>query len=373
MPPIRVLQIMPAMDAGGMETFVMNVYRAVDRNQVQFDFLYHYDKPCFYDAEIEALGGHITKLTVRQDNNIPKYLHDLRAFFTAHPEYKVIHGHYSGFGMFYNAVARRCGVPVRAGHSHNTAYEHNLVGQLDRLMSSRFDHDLTHRFACSQRAGEMLYGKHPFTVLPNGIMTDVFALHDPAARAALRAELGVQEGEILFGHVGRFCEQKNHAGLLRIFAGVSRRMPNARLVLIGTGELVDSTRALAQELNLSDRVIFAGVRKDMAALYHAMDVFLLPSLFEGLPVVLVEAQAAGLPCFVADTVDPGAAFAGNIHYLPLQNEAAWADSIAAADLTRDPNAQAKAIAAGFDVHTSAGILQKFYLEQTQKYTKEVQP
>ena len=87
--------------------------------------------------------------------------------------------------MFYNAVARRCGVPVRAGHSHNTAYEHNLVGQLDRLMSSRFDHDLTHRFACSQRAGEMLYGKHPFTVLPNGIMTDVFALHDPAARAAL--------------------------------------------------------------------------------------------------------------------------------------------------------------------------------------------
>ena len=216
MPPIRILQIMPAMDAGGMETFVMNVYRAVDRSQVQFDFLYHYDKPCFYDAEIEALGGHITKLTVRQDNNIPKYLHDLRAFFTAHPEYKVIHGHYSGFGMFYNAVARRCGVPVRAGHSHNTAYEHNLVGQLDRLMSSRFDHDLTHRFACSQRAGEMLYGKHPFTVLPNGIMTDVFALHDPAARAALRAELGVQEGEILFGHVGRFCEQKNHAGLLRI-------------------------------------------------------------------------------------------------------------------------------------------------------------
>ena len=334
MPPIRVLQIMPAMDAGGMETFVMNVYRAVDRSQVQFDFLYHYDKPCFYDAEIEALGGHITKLTVRQDNNIPKYLHDLRAFFTAHPEYKVIHGHYSGFGMFYNAVARRCGVPVRAGHSHNTAYEHNLVGQLDRLMSSRFDHDLTHRFACSQRAGEMLYGKHPFTVLPNGIMTDVFAHHDPAARAALRAELGVQENEVLFGHVGRFCEQKNHAGLLRIFAGV---------------------------------------RKDMAALYHAMDVFLLPSLFEGLPVVLVEAQAAGLPCFVADTVDPGAAFAGNIHYLPLQNEAAWADAIAAADLTRDPSAQAKAIAAGFDVHTSAGILQKFYLEQTQKYTKEVQP
>ena len=373
MPPIRVLQVMPAMDAGGMETFVMNVYRAIDRSQVQFDFLYHYNKPCFYDAEIEALGGHITKLTVRQDNNIPKYLHDLRVFFTQHPEYKVIHGHYSGFGMFYNAVARRCGVPVRAGHSHNTAYEHNLVGQLDRVMSSRFDHDLTDRFACSQRAGEMLFGRHPFTVLPNGIMTDVFARHDPAVRARLRKEFGVQDNEILFGHVGRFCEQKNHAGLLRIFAEVCRRIPHARLVLIGTGELVEPTKALAAELGLEQRVIFAGVRKDMADLYHAMDVFLLPSLFEGLPVVLVEAQAAGLPCFVADTVDPGAAFAGNIHYLPLQSDAAWADAIAAADLTRDPDAQTKAIAAGFDVHTSAGILQQFYLNKTAKSQKEVKP
>ena len=113
------------------------------------------------------------------------------------------------------------GVPVRAGHSHNTAYEHNLVGQLDRLMSSRFDHDLTHRFACSQRAGEMLYGKAPVhRAAQRHYDTMCSPLHDPAARAALRAELGVQEGEILFGHVGRFCEQKNHAGLLRIFAGV---------------------------------------------------------------------------------------------------------------------------------------------------------
>ena len=110
LPAIRVLQIMPAMDTGGMETFVMNLYRAMDREKVQFDFLYHYDKPCFYDEEICALGGRITKLTVRQDNNLPKYLRELRAFFSAHPEYRVLHGHYGGFGMFYNTVARRCGV-----------------------------------------------------------------------------------------------------------------------------------------------------------------------------------------------------------------------------------------------------------------------
>ena len=105
MPPIRVLQVMPAMDAGGMETFVMNVYRTIDREKVQFDFLYHYDKPCFFDDEIRALGGRIFKLTVRQDNNLPRYLRELRALFAAHPEWRIIHGHYSGFGMFYNPLA----------------------------------------------------------------------------------------------------------------------------------------------------------------------------------------------------------------------------------------------------------------------------
>ena len=171
MAPIRILQIMPAMDAGGMETFVMNVYRTIDRDQVQFDFLYHYDKPCFFDDEICTLGGNIYKMTVRQDNNLPRYLRELRALFAAHPEWRIIHGHYSGFGMFYNPVARRAGIPVRVGHSHNTAYELNLVGQLDRLMSSRFSAGLTDRFACSQKAGEMLFGQSPFTVLPNGIDT----------------------------------------------------------------------------------------------------------------------------------------------------------------------------------------------------------
>ena len=148
MPPIRVLQVMPAMDAGGMETFVMNVYRTIDREKVQFDFLYHYDKPCFFDDEIRALGGRIFKLTVRQDNNLPRYLRDLRTLFAAHPEWRIIHGHYSGFGMFYNPAARRAGIPVRCGHSHNTAYERNFVGRLDHFMSSFFNIGLTDRFAC---------------------------------------------------------------------------------------------------------------------------------------------------------------------------------------------------------------------------------
>ena len=368
MAPIRVLQVMPAMDAGGMETFVMNVYRAIDRSQVQFDFLYHYDKPCFYDGEIAALGGRIVKLTVRQDNDLPRYLRSLDAFFAANP-YRILHGHYSGFGMFYNRAAKRRGVPVRAGHSHNTAYEPNLVGALDRLMSSRFDRLLTDRFACSEQAGRMLFGKHPFTVLPNGIRVDDFARPDPAARARLRAAWGVPDGAPLLGHIGRFSKQKNHAGLLEIFAAVCRRDPAARLVLIGGGALEANARQKAAALGLADRVVFAGVRGDTAACYAAMDAFLLPSLFEGLPVVLVEAQTAGLPCFVADTVDPGAAFADGVRFLPLGDAEAWAEAICAGPLCRNADARRQAVAAGYDIRTSAEKLQQFYIRRYAEVTR----
>ena len=368
MEPIRVLQVMPAMDAGGMESFVMNIYRTIDRDRVQFDFLYHYDKPFFFDREIEALGGRITKLSVRQDNNLPRYLSQLDRLFRERPEYRILHGHYSGFGMFYNRRARLAGVPVRVGHSHNTAYERNLVGTLDKAMSSQFNKELTDRFACSQKAGEMLFGASPFTVLPNGVDTALFSKRDAGRRARLRRDLGVADDEVLYGHVGRFSAQKNHAGLLRIFAAVRQDQPRARLLLLGTGpqDALDRMHALAAELGLTDSVIFAGVRTNVQSFYDAMDAFLLPSLFEGLPVVLVEAQAAGLPCFVSDTVDRGAAFAKNVHFLPLNDPEAWRRAIRAASLRRDPNARQEAVDAGFDIHTSASLLQEFYLRRQEE-------
>ena len=369
MAPIRVLQVMPAMDAGGMETFVMNVYRTIDRDKVQFDFLYHYDKPCFFDEEITRLGGRIYKTSVRQDNNLPRYLRDLRRLFAAHPEWRILHGHYSGFGMFYNPAAQKAGIPVRAGHSHNTAYEPNLVGTLDKLMSSRFSAGLTDRFACSRRSGEMLFGRDPFTVVHNGIDTNRFA-PDPACRARLRKELGVADDEILLGHVGRFSAQKNHPGLLKMFAALRAQDPRMRLVLIGGGELdyIEKIHDLSQELNLGRNVIYAGVRSDVPALYNAMDAFVLPSLFEGLPVVLVEAQCAGLPCFVSDTVDPDAAFTDRLHFLPLNDDAAWVSAISGASFARDADAPQKARAAGYDIRCTAEFLQDFYLRRYKEVT-----
>lgn len=358
--PIRVLQVVPAMNAGGMETFIMNVYRAIDRSQVQFDFLYHYDMPCFYDDEIRALGGRIYKLTVRQDNDLPTYLHQLNTFFAQHTEYRVIHGHYSGFGMFYNPAAKRQGITVRAGHSHNTNYEHNLVGRLDRMMSHFFVNGLTHRFACGMEAGKALYRGRDFVFLPNGVDAAAFA-PDAAARAAVRAELGIAPDAPVYGHIGRFTQQKNHTYLLDIFEKILERRPDARLLLLGEGPLLPQVQEKAGPLGKA--VIFAGVRKNTRDFYSAMDAFLLPSLFEGLPVVMVEAQAAGLPCFVSDTVDRACAFSSRVQFLPLEKPQVWADAVLAAPLDRDPDALAHVRSAGYDIVTTAAALQEFYLKE----------
>ncbi|MBQ5755431.1 MAG: glycosyltransferase, partial [Oscillospiraceae bacterium] len=324
---------------------------------------YHYDMPCFYDEEILRLGGRITKLTVRQDNNLPKYLRQLDEFFARHPEYKVVHGHYSGFGMFYNPAAKKHGVPVRAGHSHNTNYEKNLVGRLDRLMSHFFVGGLTHRFACGQQAGQALYRGKDFVFLPNGVDAAAFA-PNAAVRAETRSRLGIEEDETVYGHIGRFTQQKNHTYLLDIFAEIAKRQPRARLLLLGEGPLLEEVKAKAAPLG--DRVIFAGVQADTKAYYNAMDAFLLPSLFEGLPVVLAEAQAAGLPCFVSDTVDKTADFGCGMQFLPLGQPDAWADAVLASPLSRYPDALEKVRAAGYDIRHTAAILQQFYLDAYQE-------
>ena len=360
MPPVRVLQIVPAMNAGGMETFIMNVYRTIDRQKVQFDFLYHYDMPCFYDEEIRRLGGNIHKLTVRQDNRLFLYLRRLNEFFRAHPEYRVIHGHYSGFGMFYTPIARRHGVPVRIGHSHNTAYEHNLVGQLDRLMSWFFVYGLTDRFACGQEAGKALFHGRDFVFLPNGVDAAAFAF-DPARRETMRASFGFLPEHRVLGHVGRFNQQKNHGYLLEIFAALAARCPQARLLLVGAGPLEEEVRRKAGALGLTDKVVFAGLRRDTAACYDAMDAFLLPSLFEGLPVTMVEAQAAGLPCYVSDVVDRSAAIADGVQFLPLNNAPAWTEVLAAPLPGRNPRALEQVRAAHYDIVDTARYLQRFYL------------
>ncbi len=366
MAPIRVLQIVPAMDMGGLETFIMNVYRNIDRTKIQFDFLYHYTRTCAYDEEILSLGGRIFKLPVREDNRFFAYFKDLDRFFAQHPEYTIIHGHYSGFGVFYNHYAKKHNVPTRISHSHNTNTEKSLTGFIDAFLSSFCKFGFTHRFSCGVNAGKALYGNRSFTVYQNGVQTQRF-IYNAELADATRKKWNIPAQAVLYGHIGRFTQQKNHDFLLDIFAEILKKQPDARLILAGGGPLEEKAKEKVKSLGISSCVIFAGLQKDTPALYNAMNCFLLPSLFEGLPVVLIEAQAAGLTCFVSDTVAQEAAITNSVHFLPLDIGAVgWADKIVSSPLTRTDNMQ-KIKDAGYDIATCAQKLSDFYLSESSKH------
>ena len=363
MNPIRVLQIVPAMNCGGMENFIMNVYRNIDRQKVQFDFLYHYDMDCFFDKEIEKLGGKTYKLTGRQDNNFPKYFKNLDDFFKEHTEYKVVHGHYSGFGMFYNHYAKKHGVATRAGHSHNAFHESNLTGYADGILSTTFKYNLTDRFACSEKAGDFLFGKKPFEVIKNGIDIKRFAF-DEKKRAEARRELEIKD-ELVIGHIGRFSQAKNHTFIVDIFNEIVKSKPASILLLAGEGELMAGTKKKAEEYGIGEKVKFLGVRRDTDRLLCAMDAFLYPSIFEGLPVSCIEAQTSGVPCFFSDNITSEVQICDKTVFFSLdKSPTLWAESLLKSEAGDRTIGALDAVKAGYDIVESTKRLQNFYIEKS---------
>lgn len=316
MEQVRILHIVPNMQSGGLETFIMNLYRNIDRTKIQFDFLVHYKERKFYDDEIEKLGGKIYRFSLRNDNNIFKYVKELDKFFKEHKEYKILHCHMASIGFLAFFIARRNGVKVRISHSHNSATDKTIKGRIKRILMLPYKYVTTLNFACSTLAGKYLYGKKEFEVIPNAIEVDRFKFNEKS-RWEIRDNLSITEDIFLIGHIGRFNIQKNHDFLINIFNEYHRKNKKSKLLLIGDGELKDKIIQKVNDLQLSDDVIFTGNVKNVNDYYNAMDVFVLPSLFEGLPVVGVEAQANGLPFIVSDKVSNELNLSEKVNYLEL--------------------------------------------------------
>ncbi|MCH5298555.1 MAG: glycosyltransferase family 1 protein [Ruminococcus sp.] len=344
----------------------MNLYRNIDRTKVQFDFLVHYQGRFFYDDEIEKLGGKIYRLSVRDDNNFPKYIRDLNNFFREHTEYKVVHGHMESLGRFYFKAAKKYGVPVRIAHSHNSATEPTLKGKIKGILLKGYVKYANVFFACSDLAGKFMFGDRDFVVFKNAIEPKKFEYSD-AVRAEKRNELEL-DGKYVIGHIGRFCTQKNHKFLIDVFAEVVKENPDAVLLLIGSGELEEEVKAYAAQLRISEQVRFLGNRTDVNALYQAMDVFVFPSIFEGLGIVAIEAQAAGLMTICSDVVPTEANISDYFVSLSLNQWAQeWAKEINKHRLGYERNHIGQIVAdAGYDIHTSAKWLQEFYTKQHQE-------
>lgn len=356
--PIRILHIVTYMGRGGLETFLMNCFRHIDREKVQFDFLVHRDFQADYDDEIEELGGRIYRLP-RLNPFSPAYHKALMDFFGNHPEYKIVHSHLDCMSAIPLAAAKKCGVPVRIAHSHNSNQDKNLKYILKRYYMTKIPGVATHFFACSKMAGDFMFpGQNAFLV-NNGIETERFAF-DPCIRKEVRIELDLAD-RLVIGHVGRFMPQKNHTFLIDIFEQVYEQNRNARLLLVGEGPLEEQIRQKVASRGLTDAVIFLGVRADVHRILQAMDVFVLPSLYEGLALTCVEAQTSGLGCVLSDCISRECSLTDLIKFVSLeQNPSVWANVILRSVAQSRNSRRQEVSVAGFDIRTTARWLQEFY-------------
>lgn len=295
--PLRIAMVMGKMENGGVESVIMNYYRHIDRSRIQFDFIVDDDSSLPQREEIENMGGHIYIVPPYQ--KITSYIKTLIELFKNN-QYKIVHANINTLSVFPLFAAKKAGVLIRTVHNHSTAGKGEIKKNILKYMLRPFAKvNATNYVACSNYAAEWMFGKKSVQkgqvqVFKNAIDTDKFR-YNPEIRTEMRKELGVEDKFVL-GHIGRFCYQKNHDFLIDIFKAVYSINPNAVLILAGEGELQEDIKKKVKSLGLEESVKFLGVRNDVHRLYQAMDVFVLPSRYEGLPVVGVEAQAAGLPC-----------------------------------------------------------------------------
>ena len=369
--PLRILHVVTHMgpSGGGVPIWLMHVMRRIDRSRYQFDFLVHTNETQSFDAEVTALGGRI--LRCPSPKQIWTYGSKFRDALMERGPYDVLHSHvlFTGHVMRH---ARKCGVPVRIAHSHSDragfrADGHSLHGAYLRWTNRWVNRDATHGLACSRTAAHALFGETRDTdaryqLLYYGIDLSLFGLRLDSNQ--VREELGLRSGELVVGHVGRFQPQKNHELLFRIFRLLKERLPTARLLLIGDGPLRDKLRLLAVALGIERSIVWAGVRPDVARLMRgAMDVLLLPSRYEGLPLVGIEAQAAGLPLVVSEAIDPDMDVIPQIKRVAVNADlSTWVEAVISAfEMTRpDPKASLEAVAARFDIALSIDNIAHFY-------------
>lgn len=321
---IRVLQCVNNMHRAGLETMLMNYYRNIDRTQIQFDFLTHRPDRSDYDDEIESMGGRVFYAPRLYPQNYPAYFSYMRSFFYEHPEYRIVHSHIDAMSYLPLLAAKKAGVPIRIAHSHNTSINKDFKYPLKQYFRFCIPSVASHCFSCGDAAGKFLFGNRNFKIIPNAVDADKFVF-DPYLRSIKRKELGL-ENKFVIGNVGRFEKEKNHKFLISLLPGLLKKENNAVLLLVGEGSRFNEIKRLADQCGLKEKVCFLGNRSDVNELYQVMDVFVLPSLFEGIPLVGIEAQFSGLPCIFSDKVPKDVGIARDSAFIPL-SEDIWIDEM----------------------------------------------
>lgn len=357
---IRILHVVNDMHRAGLETMLMNYYRSIDRTKIQFDFLTHRPQKSDYDDEIISMGGKVYYAPRLYPQNYPKYFKYMKTFFEEHPEYKIVHSHIDSMSYLPLLAAKRAGVPIRIAHSHNTSIDKDFKYFLKQLFRSQITSVANYYCACGKEAGQFLFPEKECTIIPNAIEVERF-LYKDEVRKIKRLELGLTD-EFTLGHVGRLSYQKNHKFLIEILSEIYKKNSKAVLLLIGTGEKEEEIRAQVHKLGLDANVKFLGSRSDVNELYQAMDVFIMPSFFEGVPVTGIEAQFADLPCIFSDKVPQEVSFTSNCEFISLQTaELDWGNKILQYQNKRERGKNKQVLEnSRYDILNAKGILEEYY-------------
>lgn len=363
--PIRVLQIIGIVAGGGVEAVIMNYYEHIDRTKVQFDFIVHNDNKIDITQKVEAMGGKVYKVTPYYKNPIA-FMWDIYKVIKRH-HYRIVHSNMNTLSAFSLFAAWAAGAPVRILHNHSTSSPGETKRNIMKFMLRPFARLFAnHYLACSRLAGEWMYGRKMMdsgkvTIVNNAIDLKKYAFN-PQKRNLLRKELGLAD-EFVIGHVGRFMFQKNHEFLIDVFAEAYKKDPHMALLLVGDGPLRPAMEEKVRKLGLTDHVKFLGLRNNVQDFYHVMDILVLPSHYEGLPVVGVEAQANGLPCLFSTKVTKETRLTHSAQFLDLEAGASmWAEEIISIKCERNKKAGDELRQAGFEIYKEAEKLVKFYIE-----------
>lgn len=328
----RLLCILSGMNAGGAETFLMKMYRQIDSTKYQMDFCINMSEKCFYEDEILSLGGKIYRIPAKSTSlrNFRGQLHDV----VSSNGYKhVLRITSNALGFMDLRIAHKAGAEICAVRSSNSSdggsLKSKVANRLGRILYGKY---VNVKIAPSDLAAVYTFGKKTYesgavNILHNAIDIDQYGFNADM-RCHIRSEFGLSDDTTIIGHVGRFMTQKNHAFLLEFFSEYLKTNEKSTLMLVGDGELESAIKQKASELGISDKIIFTGVRSDVPALLSAMDMFVFPSLYEGMPNTVIEAQATGLPCIISDTITREADITGLVHYLPLGDADTWASYMA---------------------------------------------
>lgn len=388
---VRVLHVLGRLNMGGAESRIMDLYRNIDRSKVQFDFLVHTKAeggddsseallqrraPEDYDSEVRSLGGRIYCLPRFTGTNLLEYKKACRAFFAAHHDFAAVEGHMTSMAGVYLPIAKKAGALVTIAHARSAGVDPGIRGLATKLFRRNLAARCDVCFSCSGAASLAVFGKEAVDAgrviqVPNAIELSDFAF-DPAARKRIRAEFGIPEHAILLGHVGRFDAMKNQAYIAKLCARVRREHPERPLYALfaGQGPLLDQVRAAFAAAGMEKTAFFPGRcdRGRTRDFYQAFDLFVFPSLYEGLPGTMLEAQAAGLCCLMSDQITDEVRLTPGVQRLSLEDEASWADAIGNLVIPDDAGRSARSrenrlalAGAGYDAAGAAKTLQDFYL------------